>query len=75
MYQNVLHLIHDVLLCLTMFRELRNDRRRRIGDRAAADRLRDRDNASGIDDNSAEIVNNSAEISDGTAGSSISPRT
>ena len=31
-----------------MFSESRNDRRRRISDRAAADRLRDRDNASGI---------------------------
>ena len=39
-----------------------------IGDRAAADRLRDRDNASGIVDNSAEIGDNSAEIGDGAAG-------
>ena len=37
-----------------------------IGDRAAADRLRDRDNA-------AEISDNSAEIGD-ALGSSISPR-
>ena len=37
-----------------MFSESRNDRRRRIGDRAAAVRLRDRDNAAGIGDNSAE---------------------
>ena len=36
--------------------------------RAAADRLRDRDNAIGIGDNSAEIGNNSAEIGDGAAG-------
>ena len=35
-----------------MFSESRNNRRRRIGDRAAADRLRDRDNAAGIGDNS-----------------------
>ena len=75
MFHNVLRVFHDVLLCLTMFSESRNDRRRRIGDHAAADRLRDRDNAAGIDDNSAEIINNSAEIGDGTAGSSISPRT
>ena len=38
-----------------MFCESRNDRRRRIGNRTAADRLRDRDNAAGIGDNSAEI--------------------
>ena len=46
-----------------MFSESHNDRRRCIGDRAAAnpDRLRDRDNAVGIG-------NNSAEIGDGTAG-------
>ena len=40
-------------MCFMMFRH--NDRRRRIGDRAAADCLRDRDNAIGIGDNSAEI--------------------
>ena len=45
-----------------MFNESRNDRRRRIDDRAAADRLRDRDNAAGIGNNSAEIGDNSAEI-------------
>ena len=45
-----------------MFSESRYDRRRRIGDRAAADGLRDRDNATGIGDNSAEIGANSAEI-------------
>ena len=44
-----------------MFNESRNDRRHRIGDRAAADRLRDRDNSAGIG-------NNSAEIGDGAAG-------
>ena len=44
-----------------MFNELRNDRRRRIDDCAAADRLRNRDN-------SAEIGDNSAEIGDGAAG-------
>ena len=44
-----------------MFSESRDDRRRRIGDRTAADRLRDSDNAAGIGDNSAEI-------GDGTAG-------
>ena len=51
-----------------MFSESRNDRRRSIGDRTAADRLRDRDNATGIGDNSAEIGYNSAEISDDAAG-------
>ena len=47
-----------------MFSESRNDRRRRIGDRAAADRLRDRDNAAGIGDNSAEIGGGAAGIGD-----------
>ena len=47
-----------------MFSKWRNDRSRRIGDRAAAERLRNRDNATGIGDNSAEIGNNSAEIGD-----------
>ena len=51
-----------------MFSQSRNDRRRRIGDRAATDRHRDRDNAAGIGDNSAEIGDNSAEIDDGAAG-------
>ena len=51
-----------------MFSESRNDRRRRSGARAAAERLRDRDNAAGIGDNSAEIGDNSAEIGDGAAG-------
>ena len=40
-----------------MFRESRNDR-------AAADRLRDRDNAAGIADNSAEISDGAAGIVD-----------
>ena len=34
---------------------------------AAADRLRDRDNATGIGDNSTEIGDNSAEIGDNSA--------
>ena len=51
-----------------MFSESRNDRRRRIGNRASADRLRDSDNAAGIGVNSAEIDDNSAEIGDGAAG-------
>ena len=50
-----------------MFSESRNDRRRRIGDRAAADHLRDRDNTAGIGDNAARIRNNSAEIGDDAA--------
>ena len=44
-----------------MLSESSNDRRRRIGARAAVDRLGDRDN-------SAKIGNNSAEIGDGAAG-------
>ena len=47
-----------------MFSESRNDRRCRIGDRAAADRLRDRDNAAGIGVNSAEIGDGAAGIVD-----------
>ena len=47
-----------------MFSESRNERRRRIGARAAADR----DSAAEIDDNSAEIGDNSAEIGDGASG-------
>ena len=47
-----------------MFSESRNDRRRSIGDRAAADCLRDRDNAAGIGDNSAEIDDGAAGIVD-----------
>ena len=47
-----------------MFSESRNDRRRRIGARGVADRLRDRDNATGIGDNSAEIGDDSAGIVD-----------
>ena len=61
MFYNVLHMFHDGLLCFIMLSESRNDRRRRIGTRAAVDRLRDHDN-------SAEIGDNSAEIGDGAAG-------
>ena len=67
MFHNVLHVFHDVLLCLTMICESRNDWRRHIGARAVTDRLRDRDNAAGIGDNSAEISDNSAEIGDNSA--------
>ena len=67
MYLNVLQLFHNVLLCSMIFREWRNDRRRRIDDRAAADRLKDRDNAAGIGNNSAEISDDAAGIIDITA--------
>ena len=50
-----------------MFSESRNDRRRRIGDRAASNHLRDRDNATGIGDNSSEIGDGAAGIVDITA--------
>ena len=46
-------MFYYVLQCFTMFSESRNDRRRRIGARAATDRLSDRDNVAGIGDNSA----------------------
>ena len=40
------------------------DRRRRIGDRAAADRLKDRDNTAGICDNYTKIGDGAAGIVD-----------
>ena len=39
-----------------------------VGNRAAADRFRDCDDAAGIGDNSAEIGDNSPEIGDDAAG-------
>ena len=54
-------MFYYVLQCFMMLSESCNDRRRRIGARAAVDSLRDRDN-------SAEIGDNSAEIGDGAAG-------
>ena len=54
-------MFYYVYQCFMMFSESRNSRRRLIGARAAADRLRDCDN-------SAEIGDNSAEIGDGAAG-------
>ena len=39
-----------------MFSESRNDRHRRISDHAAADRLRDRDNATWIIDIAAKVI-------------------
>ena len=63
------YVFHNVLLCLTMFSESHNERRRRISNRAAADRLRDLDNATGIGDNSAGIIAMAPQ------GSSILPRT
>ena len=47
-----------------MFSELRNDRRRRIGARAAADRLSDHDNVAGVGDNSTENGDCAAGIVD-----------
>ena len=47
-----------------MFYQSRNDRRRRISDRAATDRLRDHDNAAGIGDNNAEFGDDAAGIVD-----------
>ena len=46
------------------FSESGNYRHCRIGDRAAADRLRDRDNGALIGDNSAEISDGAAGIVD-----------
>ena len=47
-----------------MFSKSRNNRRCRIGDRSAADCLRDGDNAAGIGDNFAEIDDGAAGIVD-----------
>ena len=55
-------MFNNVLRCLVSHATIS------IGDRMAADRLRDRDNVAGIGDNSAEIVNNSAKIFDDAAG-------
>ena len=57
-----------------MFSESSNDRRRPIGDRASADRLRDRDNAAGIGVNSAGIGVNSAEIGVNPQKSAMAPQ-
>ena len=46
-FHNVLEVLHAVLLCFTLFSESRNDRHRRIGNRASDDRLRDRGNSAG----------------------------
>ena len=47
-----------------MFIESRNDRHCCIGDRAATDHLRNRDNTAGIGNNSAEIGDDAAWIVD-----------
>ena len=56
MYHNVLHVFHDVLQCFMMFSESRNNRRCRTGIRAAADRLRDRDNSAAIGDSNKLVI-------------------
>ena len=50
-----------------MLSEWRNDQRHRIGDRVAADCLKDRDSASEIGDNSAEIGDDATGIVNITA--------
>ena len=57
-------MFYYVWQCFMIFSEWRNDWRRRVDDRAAADRLKDRDNAAGIGDNSAEIGDDAAGIVD-----------
>ena len=49
-------MFYYVLQCFMMFSQSRNDRPRRIGARAAVDRLRDRDNSAEIGDGAAGIV-------------------
>ena len=56
MFHDVFLVVHDVLQCLVSRATIG------IGDHAAADRLRDRDNTAGIGDNSAEIVDDAATI-------------
>ena len=58
MFHNVLKVFHDVLQCLVSRATIV------IGDHAAADRLRDRDNTAGIGDNTAEIDDDAAGIVD-----------
>ena len=58
-------MFYHVLQCFMMLSESRNDWRRRIGARAAVDRLRDRDNSAEIGDNSAEIGDGAARIETG----------
>ena len=60
-------MFYYVWQCFMMFGKSHNDRRRRIGNRTAANHLKDCDNAAGIGDNSAEIGDNSAEIGNNSA--------
>ena len=55
-------MFNNVLLCLASHATIG------VGASAAANHLRDSDNAARIGDNSAEICDNSAEIGDGAAG-------
>ena len=57
-FHNVLQVFHEVLRCLVSRVTIG------IGDCAAADRLRDRDNAAGIGDNYAEIGDNATGMGD-----------
>ena len=72
-------MFYDVSRCITMFykcfmmfyyvlRCLVSRATIGIGDRAAADRLRDCDNATGIGDDCAEIGDDAKEIGDDAAG-------
>ena len=61
-------MFNNVLRCLTMISESRNDWNRCISGGAATDHLTDCDDVVGIDDNSADIGNNSTEIGDAAAG-------
>ena len=63
MYQNVLYVFHDGLLCLTMFYVYKSPTIS-VCDRTADDRLRDCNNTAGIGDNSAEIGDDAAGIVD-----------
>ena len=65
-------MFYDISQCFTMFNNvlwcLVSRATIGIADRAAADRLMDRDNAAGIGDNTAGIDDNSTEIGDDAAG-------
>ena len=61
MFHMCFMMFYYVLQCF-MLSESRNDRRRRIGARAAVDRLRDRDNSAEICDGAAGIVDIAAKV-------------
>ena len=72
MFYDVLQCFTSVSWCFTMFDNvlwsLASRATTDVDDRAAAEHLRDRDNAAGVGDNSAGIGDSSVEIGDDDAG-------